>query len=110
MKTKSQPLLFILLAFLAFSAINPPFSTAFAQNVIFNYQINGLMDNGVPFTGEGAFQFALVTAVNSSQQATATVGSVQNGIITSYNINAEGNGYTTAPTVTIVGVTGASGA
>lgn len=55
------------------------------------------------FTGTGQFKFALVNAgSNVTRQATATA-TVTSGFVTSIAVTDGGNGYTTAPTVTISG-------
>ncbi len=78
-----------------------------AQNTIFTYQ-GRVTDNGTNFTGFGQFKFALVTGTNFNRQATATAN-LTSGFVTSITVVNGGNGYTTAPIVTITGG-GGSGA
>jgi hypothetical protein len=100
---------FARLALLALlSTLNSQLSTTFAQGTAFTYQ-GRLSDNGTNFTGTGQFKFALVTSTNTSHQATATANPPISGFITTINVTYGGNGYTTAPAVTITGG-GGSGA
>jgi hypothetical protein len=99
------------LALLALSTLNLQPSTASAQGTAFTYQ-GRVLDNGTNFTGAGQFKFALVTSTNTSQTATATAnmgGSFPHAFVISFNLVAGGNGYITAPAVTITGG-GGSGA
>jgi hypothetical protein len=105
MKTKFHSLS-IVLALLALSTIS--LSTAHAQNTVFTYQ-GRVTDNGTNFTGAGQLQFALVTSTNTSRTATATANAPSGGYITGYTVTAGGNGYVTAPIVTVSGG-GGSGA
>src|ERR1017187_7545795 len=98
MKTKMQNL-FVALAI--FAGINH----VAAQNTVFTYQ-GRVTDNGTNFTGTGQFKFALVTSTNYNHQATATanLGGVSPNYFISYcTLNGGGNGYVTAPAVTISG-------
>ena len=82
--------------------------SALAQDAVFTYQ--GLVsDNGTNFTGIGQFEFALVTSSNANHTATATANAPSGGFITGYVVTAGGNGYLTAPAVTVSGG-GGSGA
>jgi len=93
-----------LAALLLFSGFNP----AFGQGTMFTYQ--GLIqDDGANFNGPGLFQFALVTGTNANQTATAAASPPISGFLTTINVISGGNGYTSAPTVTISGG-GGSGA
>ena len=86
-------------------------ATAYAENSVFTYQ-GRVTDNGTNFTGTGLFEFALVTSTNVSSPATATAnmgGSSPHEFVNSFNLVAGGNGYATAPAVTITGG-GGSGA
>jgi len=78
-----------------------------AQTIL-TYQ-GRVMDNGTNFTGNGQFQFALVTSLNANHTALATANTPSGGYITSYTITGGGSGYVTAPTVAIFGG-GGSGA
>src|SRR2546423_14946188 len=89
----------LLQVLLLLSTLHSTFSTLFAQNTVFTYQ-GRVLDNGTNFTGTGQFKFALVTSTNTSRQATATAN-VNGGFVTSYNVTDGGNGYSTAPVVTI---------
>jgi len=89
----------------ALALINQP---ALAQNpAVFTYQ-GRLVANGTNFTGAGQLKFALVTSTNTSHQATATAN-LTGQFVTSITVMAGGNGYLTAPAVTISGG-GGSGA
>jgi hypothetical protein len=80
----------------------------FAQNTVVTYQ-GQIKNNGTNFTGTGQFQFALVTSTNANQTATVTANAPSGGFVTGYTITGGGNGYVTAPTVTVTGG-GGSGA
>ncbi|HXC99528.1 MAG TPA: hypothetical protein VN048_09315, partial [Verrucomicrobiae bacterium] len=80
---------------------------AFAQSVMFTYQ-GRVTDNGTNFNGGGQFQFALVTGTNANVTATATAG-LSGQFVVSYNVTSGGNGYVSAPAVTVSGG-GGSGA
>src|SRR5205085_6934176 len=88
------------------STINYPLSTS-AQGSAFTYQ-GRLQNNGTNFNGTGQFKFVLVTSTNNSHQATATAN-LSGTFVTSYTVTFGGNGYTSAPAVTISGG-GGSGA
>lgn len=103
MKRNHPSTIVTLIALAIFAGINH----VAAQNTLFTYQ-GRVTDNGTNFTGTGQFKFALVTSTNYNHQATATAVD-SSGFITSYNITAGGNGYTTAPAITISGG-GGSGA
>ena len=78
-----------------------------AQNTTFTYQ-GRVTVNGTGFTGAGQFKFALVTSTEAS--ATATARANRSGtFVTSYTVLLPGNGYVSAPNVTISGG-GGSGA
>ena len=65
-----------------------------------------MTDNGTNFNGTGQFKLALVTSTNFNHQATATanLGGVSPNYFISYcTLNGGGNGYVTAPAVTISG-------
>ena len=84
---------------------------AMAESTVFTYQGRVLV-NGTNFTGPGQFKFALVTSTNANHQATATAnlgGVFPNYFVSSCTLNYGGNGYVTAPAVTISGG-GGSGA
>ncbi len=83
-------------------------SSLCAQNTAFTYQ-GRVQDSGTNFTGQGLFQFALVTSFNANQTATATAALPISGFITTINVTSGGNGYLSAPVVTIFGG-GGSGA
>ncbi len=86
-------------------------TTAKGQATSFTYQ-GRVTDNGTNFNGTGLFKFALVTSTKISSQAAATsnMGNTSpNEYVASFNLVSGGNGYTTAPTVTITGG-GGSGA
>jgi Chaperone of endosialidase len=93
--------------FFALASLTGIFSVA-AQNTAFTYQ-GHVTDNGTNFNGTGQFQFALVTSTNFNHQALATANPPSGGFITIIHAAAGGNGYTTAPAVTISGG-GGSGA
>ncbi len=78
-----------------------------AQTALFAFQ-GRVTSGGTNFTGQGGFKFALVTGTNTSRQATATA-SLTGQFVTSYTVTDGGNGYTTAPGVTVSGG-GGSGA
>lgn len=92
---------------LLLSALNFQLANAFAQNVTSTYQ-GYVTASGAAFTGSGQFKFVLALGTNSSVQATAT-NTPSGGFITLIGVSNEGNGYVTAPTVTISGG-GGSGA
>jgi Chaperone of endosialidase len=79
-----------------------------AQNTAFTYQ-GRVTDNGTNFSGAGQFKFALVTSTNANHTATATADAPSGGYITGYTVVDGGNGYVTAPAVTVFGG-GGSGA
>jgi hypothetical protein len=81
---------------------------ALAQNTMFTYQ-GCVHDNGTNFTGTGLFQFALITSSNANLTATAVATNPVSGFVTTILVTSGGNGYTSAPTVTIYGG-GGSGA
>ncbi len=83
------------------------FNWAAAQNSVISYQ-GRVTDNGTNITGAGQFEFALVTSTNVGLQATA-VATNTSGFITGIRVVNPGNGYTTAPTITVSGG-GGSGA
>jgi len=83
-------------------------STCYAQNTTFTYQ-GHVTDNGTNFNGAGQFEFALVTSSNANSTATATAN-LSGPFVVSYNVIFNGNGYVTAPTVTISGGGGAGAA
>jgi hypothetical protein len=83
------------------------FNWAAAQNSLISYQ-GRVTDNGSNFTAAGQFEFALVTSTNVGRQATA-VATNTSGFITGIGVVNPGNGYTTAPTITVSGG-GGSGA
>ncbi len=91
------------------ATLNLPLSTGHAQNTVFTYQGREL-ENGTNFNGTGQFQFALVTSTNHNQTATATASIVIGGGVTGFTVNKGGSGYTNAPTVTLSGGGGGSGA
>jgi len=90
------------------STFNSQLSTVHAQSTVFTYQ-GRVTDNGTNFNGSGQFQFALVTSTNANHTANATANAPSGGFITGYAVTAGGNGYVTAPSVTISGG-GGSGA
>lgn len=105
MKTKI-PKLSLALALL--SSFCPALTTLHAEDTLLTYQ-GRVTANGTTFTGIGQFKFALVTSTNLNHQATATAVD-SNGFITGYSISAGGNGYTSAPAVTISGGNGSGAA
>ena len=109
---KTRPILFKVAAtLLLLASLNFHHSTVFAQGTAFAYQ-GRAMAGGVSFTGAGQFKFALVTSTNTASQATATAnlgGVSPNYFVSSCTLNDGGNGYASAPAVTIAGG-GGSGA
>jgi hypothetical protein len=97
----------ILVAVLLLLTLNHQLSTLYAQSTVFTYQ-GRVVDNGTNFTGTGQFEFALVTSTNTSSPATATA-TLSGSFVTSYTVVSGGNGYASAPTVTVTGG-GGSGA
>ena len=95
------------LAFFIGPALLAGVPQAFAQGTMFTYQ-GRVLDNGTNFTGGGQFEFALVTSSNTSATATATANRTGQFVV-SYNVTSGGNGYVTAPAVTVSGG-GGSGA
>ncbi|MCC6821386.1 MAG: tail fiber domain-containing protein, partial [Verrucomicrobia subdivision 3 bacterium] len=81
--------------------------SAHAQNTVITYQ-GRVTSHGTNFTGTGQFKFALVTATNIETTAKAEA-ITSGGFVTIINLISGGNGYITAPTVTIAGG-GGSGA
>jgi len=105
-RRRVQPILLATLSALSFGMY-----AVRAQNTVFTYQ-GRVLDNGTNFNGTGQFKFALVTSTNFNHQATATavLGGVSPNYFVSYcTLNNGGNGYVTAPAVTISGG-GGSGA
>ena len=95
----SHPTFIAILLLLA--TLNRQSSIARAQSSMFTYQ--GLVTvSGTNFTGTGQFQFALVTSTNASRTATATAV-LYAPFVVGYTVTFGGNGYTTAPAVTISG-------
>jgi hypothetical protein len=91
--------------------LSPQFNSAHAQGTAFTYQ-GRITDNGTNFNGTGLFKFALVTSTNISSQAVATANmgnTSPNEYVASFSLVSGGNGYATAPVVTITGG-GGSGA
>lgn len=82
-------------------------SKASAQNTVFTYQ-GRVTDGGTNFSGSGQFKFALVTSTNVNHTATATA-TITSGFVTGITVTDGGNGYVSAPAVTISGG-GGSGA
>ena len=76
-----------------------------AQNTVVTYQ-GRITANGTNFGSLGQFKFALVTSSNAAVTATATAG-LSGAFVTSYTVTAGGNGYVTAPAITITGGGGA---
>jgi len=77
-----------------------------AQTTEFTYQ-GRVTDNGANFTGTGQFEFSLVYNTNVNSQASATVTTVTfSGVIQAITVNYGGNGYVTAPAVTINSASG----
>ncbi len=74
----------------------------FGQNTTLTYQ-GRVQDNGTNFSGTGLFEFALLTSSNANQTATAVASSPVSGFITTISVTFGGNGYVTAPAVTIFG-------
>ncbi len=102
MKTQNQPhrnllsILIILVASISAWSQVPP---------VVSYQ-GRLQAGGTNFSGTGHFKFALVSpGTNTTSQATA-VATVTSGFITAITVTAAGEGYTTAPAVTITDSTG----
>jgi hypothetical protein len=93
--------------FLSASLCFSGLTVASAQNTVFTYQ-GRMRANGTDFTGNGQFKFALVTGTNQAQRATATAN-LSGSFVVSYNVTFGGNGYSSAPAVTISGG-GGSGA
>jgi len=83
-------------------------TTVIAQDAVFTYQ-GRVTANGSNFGGMGQFQFALVTSSNANHAAKATANAPSGGFVTGYNVVSGGNGYVSAPAVTIFGG-GGSGA
>src|SRR4051794_2928634 len=84
---------------LGYLAINPGLH---AQNTVFTYQ-GRITAGGTNFNGNGLFKFALVTSTNFSHQATATANPPSGGFITIINVVSGGNGYVSAPAVSVFG-------
>jgi hypothetical protein len=98
-------------AFALLLTLSFQFNSAHAQGTAFTYQ-GRITDNGTNFNGTGLFKFALVTSTNISSQAVATANmgnTSPNEYVASFNLVGGGNGYATAPIVTITGG-GGSGA
>ena len=100
MKNRLRSLLVLLLWLAAAGA-------ARAQNTLVTYQ-GRVTSGGTNFSGAGQFKFALVTSTNTAATATATAN-LSGAFVTSYTVTGGGNGYVTAPAVTITGG-GGSGA
>ena len=107
MKLKSKVLQLVAASLLVLAAFNLQLVTASAQNSVVTYQ-GRVTSNGTNFTGTGQFKFAIVTSTNNNHTATATA-TTSGGFITILNPVSGGNGYVSAPTVTISGG-GGSGA
>jgi hypothetical protein len=95
-------------ALLLITCADSLFSACIAQSTVFTYQ-GRVLDNGTNFTGTGLFKFALVTSSNANHTATATANAPVGGFVTGYVVTSGGNGYATAPSVTVFGG-GGSGA
>ncbi|HST31216.1 MAG TPA: tail fiber domain-containing protein [Chthoniobacterales bacterium] len=67
-----------------------------------NYQ-GRVVVSGVNFNGTGQFKFALFNGTNSSSTAQASVANISAGAIQDIAVNVPGNGYTSAPGVSITG-------
>lgn len=67
------------------------------------------MAGGVDFSGLGHFKFAVVTSTNNNHSATATANAPSGGYVTGYAVTFGGNGYVSAPALTVFGG-GGSGA
>jgi len=106
MKIQIRPVL-ATLVLLSTLSLQP--ATVFAQGTVFTYQ-GRVMDNGTNFTGAGQFEFALVTSTNANHTVTGTANAPSGGYITGYAIISGGNGYVTAPAVTVTGGGGAGAA
>jgi Chaperone of endosialidase len=106
MKTKFASIAPVLLVLFSILHLLP--ATAFAQGTVFTYQ-GRVTVGGTNFTGAGQFKFALVTSTNANHTATATANTPSGGFITGYTVVDGGNGYVTAPAVTVFGG-GGSGA
>jgi len=78
-----------------------------AQNTVFTYQ-GRVRVSGSDFSGTGQFKFALVTSTNHNHRATATAN-LSGSFVVGYNVTFGGNGYLSAPAVTVSGG-GGSGA
>ena len=90
---------------LALFAVLAGINQGVAQSTAFTYQ-GQIIDNGVPFTGVGQFQFALQVVTNTSSQAIVGVGvlsGINSGAIESCVVYYGGYGYVTPPTVTFSG-------
>jgi hypothetical protein len=99
---KTQPTILVsALIFLSGLAVAP------AQDTAFTYQ-GRVRVSGTDFSGAGQFKFALVTSSNMNHRATATAN-LSGQFVVNYNIISGGNGYVTAPAVTLSGG-GGSGA
>jgi len=94
---------------IAFAALLFSVSTYAQVPALISYQ-GRIAVSGTNFEGAGQFKFALVGPdFNTSQQATATAfvnGPPENRFIGFIQVNMPGNGYTTAPAVTITDSTG----
>jgi hypothetical protein len=75
-----------------------------AQTGAFSYQ-GRVTVHGDAFTGTGRFKFVLATTAASAGQATASA-MVNGGFVTGYTVANGGAGYTNAPKVTILDLTG----
>jgi Chaperone of endosialidase len=74
---------------------------------IINYQ-GRVVVGGANFNGTGQFKFALVNGSNSSSTATASA-IISSGVIQGVVVTATGNGYTSAPPVSIIDPAGPGG-
>jgi hypothetical protein len=66
---------------------------------LLNYQGRVLVGS-TNFNATGQFKFALINGTNSSATALASINGLSGGVIQSVVVNVQGNGYTSAPTVT----------
>jgi len=72
---------------------------------LINYQ-GRVVVGAANFNGTGQFKFAIINGPNSSSTAQASIDGLSGGVIQFVDVNAVGNGYTSAPAVTFNDPTG----
>ncbi len=91
----------VLQTILLFGGILCSVSNVMAQETILTYQ-GRVTENATNFSGAGQFKFALVTSSNAAATATGAAV-ITSGFVTSVVVLSGGDGYVSAPTVTISG-------